>query len=81
MDTHYSLEALAKAAGVSKTTVSLILNGKGTHYRISAVTDQRVRALAAQFGFKPDFQACVLRTGRSSTFGLVVSDITNHFSA
>lgn len=46
-----TLRDLARQLGVSRTTVSLALNH---HPRIPAATQQRVRAAAAQLGYRPD---------------------------
>jgi len=43
-----SVLEIARAAGVSKTTVSLVLNGKGDQARIAHTTQERVRAIARQ---------------------------------
>lgn len=45
------MEALAKVAGVSKMTVSLALRD---HPKISAATRERIRALAAKMGYRPN---------------------------
>jgi LacI family transcriptional regulator, galactose operon repressor len=45
--------------------------------RISSATVERVRAAAAELGYRPDFAARSLRTRRSGTIGLVVPDLTN----
>lgn len=74
-----SLADIAREAGVSKTTVSLILNGKAEQYRISARTAERVKGVAAEAGFTPNALARGLRTRRTGTIGLVVADITTTF--
>ena len=43
---------VAKEAGVSPSTVSIILNGKGSQYRISGETQERVLALAADMNYR-----------------------------
>ncbi|MBD3244354.1 MAG: LacI family DNA-binding transcriptional regulator [Chitinivibrionales bacterium] len=73
------LADIARKSGVSKTTVSLILNGKAEQYRISPQTAQRVRKVARDAGFAPNALARGLRTNRSGTIGLIVSDITTTF--
>ena len=69
---------VARHAGVSQSTVSLVLSGKGRG-RISARTDEAVRAAAAELGYRPNVAARTLRTGVARTVGLVVPDITNPF--
>ncbi len=69
---------MARRAGVSQSTVSLVLSGKGRG-RISARTEEAVRAAASELGYRPNVAARVLRTGVARTVGLVVPDITNPF--
>jgi DNA-binding LacI/PurR family transcriptional regulator len=69
---------VARLAGVSQSTVSLVLSGKGRG-RISARTEEAVRAAAAELGYRPNVAARTLRTGVARTVGLVVPDITNPF--
>lgn len=49
--TALTMSDLAKAAGVSKMTVSLALRG---HAKISAATRDRIRALAEKMGYRPN---------------------------
>ncbi len=69
---------VARHAGVSQSTVSLVLSGKGRG-RISARTEALVRAAAAELGYRPNAAARTLRTGVARSVGLVVPDITNPF--
>ena len=69
-----NLEELALLAGVSKTTVSLILNGRAEQYRISPATRERVLALAETHHFTPDANAASLRSGRDRSIGVVIPD-------
>ncbi len=69
---------VARRAGVSQSTVSLVLSGKGRG-RISARTEEAVRSAAAELGYRPNVAARTLRTGVARTVGLVVPDITNPF--
>ena len=63
---------VAREAGVSRTTVSHILNN---HPRVtlSAKTRERVLATARKLGYVPNSAAQMLVTGRSQTIGLVLS--------
>ncbi len=76
-----SLEDVAKALGVSKTLVSMVLNGKATQYGISKKTEERVWKMVEEMGFKPNATARKLRTGKSNVLGLIVADISNPFYA
>lgn len=61
---------VAAAAGVSITTVSDALNGKG---RLPDETRSRVREVAERLGYRPSAAARTLRTGRSGLIGLTVT--------
>lgn len=52
-----SIYDIAKAAGVSAATVSLIMNNKGDNLRIAAKTQQKVRELAKELGYVPNVNA------------------------
>ena len=69
---------MARRAGVSQSTVSLVLSGKARG-RISARTEETVRAAAAELGYRPNVAARALRTGVARSVALVVPDITNPF--
>jgi len=72
-----SLQQLARFAGVSKTTASLILNGKWERYKISRATRDRVLRVAAENGYKPNVMARNLSMGKSMTAGLIVPGLRN----
>lgn len=62
---------VATLAGVSRTTVSFVLNDRADA-NISAATRQRVLAAAAQLGYQPHAAARGLAGGLSHTIGLVL---------
>lgn len=69
---------IAKLAGVSKTTASLVLNGRGKEMRVSDETIQRISTIARQYQYQPNIHARSLRDNRSYALGLVIPDITNY---
>jgi DNA-binding LacI/PurR family transcriptional regulator len=69
---------VARRAGVSQSTVSLVLSGKSAG-RISARTEAAVRQAAEDLGYRPNVAARTLRTGTARTVGLVVTDVTHPF--
>ena len=73
-----TINDVALAAGVSVSTVSLVLSGKG---RISPATGQRVNDAVEQLGFVRNRQASALRGGQSGVIGLIVRDLTSPFYA
>ncbi|QMI05111.1 Mal regulon transcriptional regulator MalI [Citrobacter sp. RHB25-C09] len=73
-----TIHDVALAAGVSVSTVSLVLSGKG---RISSATGERVNAAIEQLGFVRNRQASALRGGQSGVVGLIVRDLSTQFYA
>ncbi|WP_097462192.1 substrate-binding domain-containing protein [Mangrovitalea sediminis] len=72
-----TLAEIAKLAGVSKATVSSVLNGKAEKYRISADTQARVMAIVERNGYQPNHSAAALRRGSSRSIGFIVPDFEN----
>ena len=69
---------VARCAGVSQSTVSLVLSGKAEG-RVSAATQERVRRCARELGYRPNVAAQALRLGASRAVALLVPDMTNPF--
>ncbi|MCT4333483.1 substrate-binding domain-containing protein [Paracoccus sp. YLB-12] len=61
---------LAKAAGVSPTTISHAFSGRR---KVDPETRERIVALAEQMGYRPNQAAQRLRSGRTGTIGLASS--------
>lgn len=74
-----SIKDIAQQAGVSPTTVSFVLNGKGKEKRISEQVSKRILKIATKLKYKPNQLARGLRTGKTKTIGLIVEDIANSF--
>ena len=70
------IQDVAAAAGVSVSTVSNVLNRPE---RVNAQTAERVRAAVAVLDYVPHPGAAGLRTGHSSSIGLVLPDVANSF--
>lgn len=71
-----SIKDIAKAAGVSPSTVSRALHH---HPRISEETAERIRELAQQMGYSPSLPARSLVTRDTATIGLVISHVSDPF--
>ncbi|MBO1739417.1 LacI family DNA-binding transcriptional regulator [Leifsonia sp. TF02-11] len=71
-----TIQAVAAAAGVSKTTVSHVLSGNRP---VSAETRRRVEKVMEDLGFTPNFFAQALNRNRSNSIALIAQDITNPF--
>ncbi|MFD5325550.1 substrate-binding domain-containing protein [Streptomyces sp. NPDC127092] len=61
---------VARAAGVSRTTVSHALNGIG---KVDPRTRERVRHVAAELGYRPNLRAQRLRRGQARVIALASS--------
>ena len=73
-----TLNDVARAAGVSATTVSHVING--TRFVAPETTERVLRAIE-QLRYEVNFNARNLKTGRSQAIGVLISDVTNpHFS-
>lgn len=76
-----TLTDIARELNVSKTLVSLVLNGKGDDAAINKKTQERVIKKAKEFQYVPNQVARGLRMGKTKTIGLLVADISNPFFA
>jgi DNA-binding LacI/PurR family transcriptional regulator len=73
-----SIKDIAKAAGVSPSTVSRALSD---HPRISLETKERIRCLATEMGYSPSAVARSLVTQRTSIIGMAVAWVSDPFLA
>ncbi|GHO42775.1 LacI family DNA-binding transcriptional regulator [Ktedonospora formicarum] len=69
---------IARMAGVTPTTVSKVLAGKGS---ISAATRERVMQYARELNYQPNLIARSLIKGRTDVIGLVLHEMSNLFYA
>lgn len=74
-----TLRDIAKNVGVHPSTVSRVLN-HGDKGLISADVVKRVKKMAAELGYTANWSAYKLRTNRSHTIAVIVTDITNHMN-
>jgi LacI family transcriptional regulator len=70
---------VARTSGFSASTVSIVLNEAPLSRYVAAGTKERIRAVAGQLGYRPDASARSLRSRRSHTIGIMVSDISDPF--
>ncbi|MGK9166692.1 LacI family transcriptional regulator [Inquilinus limosus] len=70
-----TLHDVAAAAGVSKSTVSRILDERLP--RSDSETARRVREIAARLGYVRDVSAASLRRGKTNTIGVIVPRLTD----
>jgi LacI family kdg operon repressor len=76
--TRPTIDDVAREAGVSKATVSRVLNRRGE--LMSPELAARVQETIERLGYAPSPMAQALKRGRSRLIGLVVADVTNPFS-
>lgn len=76
-----TLSSIATELQVSKTLVSLVLNGKADALAINKLTQQKVLDKARELNYRPNQVARGLRIGQTQTLGLLVADISNPFYA
>jgi LacI family transcriptional regulator len=71
--TRPTIADVARACGVSKTTVSVILNNSlaSSSARVSADTEQRVRDAAAKLGYLPSWRGRALSNQRTRMIGVL----------
>ncbi len=75
-------EDVARLAGVSRATVSYIINNRTDgNVRISEETRCRVLEAIEELGYRPNVLARSLRQGQTHTIGMIVPDNTNPFFA
>ncbi len=66
-----TIAQVAKEAGVSKTTASFVLNGKGDAMKISAVSQEAVLNAAQRLGYRSNYHAKALMRGKAMTIGFL----------
>ncbi len=69
-----TIRDVAKRAGVSRQTVSRVINGSD---RVSSATRQTVEDVIAEMGYRPDALARSMAKGRSSTLACVSPNLTD----
>ncbi len=81
-----TIRDVAREAGVSVTLVSFVMNAKpGKDGRLDCPvnpdTARRVLEVAKRLGYRRNFAAASLRSGRSNTIAVIPNDISNKFFA
>ncbi|MEH7072794.1 LacI family DNA-binding transcriptional regulator [Neobacillus drentensis] len=69
---------VAKAAGVSKSTVSQYLNNRFEY--MGEKTKLKIQEAIEELGYQPNFIARSLKQKRTSMVGIIVANITHYFS-
>jgi LacI family transcriptional regulator len=71
---HVTITSVAAAAGVSKATVSRVMNGAST---VDPEIARRVQQTAERLGYRPSATAQNLSRGRTGVVGVLVPDLAN----
>ena len=73
-----NIRDVARRAGVSPITVSRVINNSGP---VSDETRREVETAIAELRYVPNTMARSLRSRRTHTLGLVITDVANPFTA
>lgn len=76
-----SLKTLAAHLQLSPATVSLVINRSPAAKSIPQRTQERIRVMARELNYRPNFVARSLRAQRSFTIGVVVPEISEGYAA
>ncbi|SCB86514.1 catabolite control protein A [Weissella bombi] len=69
---------VAREAKVSMATVSRVVNGNAN---VKSETKDKVKAVIERLGYRPNAVARGLASRRTTTIGVVIPDVTNHYFA
>ena len=72
-----TIKDIARETELSPTTVSIVLNNKP--HRLSAETRKKVLDAAKRMNYRPNSLAASLKTHKTKTIGMVISNITNSY--
>ncbi len=73
-------QQVAERAGVTRATVSYVLNGRAEELRITDRVVRRVEQAAQQLGYTPSHAARTLVSGKSMTLGLLAGGPGGHMN-
>jgi DNA-binding LacI/PurR family transcriptional regulator len=76
-----TLKRLAEHLGLSRTTVSVVLNDSPLARTIALKTRERIIQAAKQFNYKPNYFARYLNEGRSYLIGVLSPDLAEGYDA
>jgi DNA-binding LacI/PurR family transcriptional regulator len=75
------MQDIARASGVSQSTVSRVLNDAATTVPIAAETRERVLEAADRLGYRPNPLARGLRGAKTMLLGIIVRELSDPFFA
>ncbi len=74
-----NMKDIADELNLSRTTVSLVLKGKGNQYRISQETQNKILKFVEEKQYQPNYFAQALNNKISRTIGIVFPDVFEEF--
>lgn len=72
--TSLNLRSLSAHCGFSTCTISRVLSGRAREFRITEETEQKILRAARAAGYRPNYLAHSLYTGRTHTIGLLLAN-------
>ena len=76
---HVTLLDVARACGVSVSTVSIVLSEAPLSQKVAVTMREQIRAMAKRLGYHPDAFARSLRSRRSRTIAVLAYDLSDPF--
>lgn len=76
-----TLKFLAERLGLSRTTISIVLNNAARADTIAGATRERILAAAKEFDYKPNFLGRSLNYGRSYLIGVISPDLSEGYTS
>ena len=76
-----TLKFLAEQLGLSKTTISIVLNNAPHAQTIAPLTRQRILDAARAYNYRPSFAGRLLHTGRSYLIGVLSPDLSEGYTS
>jgi LacI family transcriptional regulator len=77
----FSLQDISNSLNISKSTISIVLNGRGDEKRVSKDTQEKILKFAKEHNYKANQLARGLSRGKSDMIGLVIPNIADNFYA
>jgi len=72
---HPTIATIAAHMGLSRATITHVLNGRGTEQRIRPETQKQVLEAARELGYRPNASARAVRAGRFGSVALIQSQL------
>jgi LacI family transcriptional regulator len=76
-----TLKFLAEHLGLSRTTISIVLNNAARAETIAPATRERILAAAKRFDYKPNFLGRSLNNGRSYLIAVISPDLSEGYTS